>query len=83
MGLTGRVHGTARTNGGTGRRADERGLRDSERRKRAREGGWRRLIGPTRQRKRGGVRGRVAALIGGARLPAVAGTRAGGLVGPA
>jgi hypothetical protein len=63
----------ARANGRTGRRSDERGPRDSERRKRAREGGWRRLIGPTGQRKRGGVSGRVTTPTGGARLPAVAG----------
>jgi hypothetical protein len=38
MGLTGRAHVSARVNGRTGERADERGSPVSERRERAREG---------------------------------------------
>jgi hypothetical protein len=53
----------ARANGRTGGWADEQGPQDSERRKHACEGSWRRLSG------------RVATPTGGARLPAVAAAR--------
>jgi hypothetical protein len=68
----------ARANDRTGGQDDEQGPRDSERREHAREGSWRRPIGRTGQRKRGGVSGWVAAPTGGARLPADSGAGGGG-----
>jgi hypothetical protein len=66
----------SRANDRTGEWANKRGPRDSEKKERAHEGSRRRQIGPTGQRKRGGVSGRGAAPTGGARLPADAGARA-------
>jgi hypothetical protein len=66
----------ANADGRTGERADKRGPWDSERRERAREGSWRRQIGPTGSRKRGGVSRRGATPTGGVCLPADAGTHA-------
>jgi hypothetical protein len=82
-GLAGGAHAIGATVAEEEDRSDGQGPRDSESKERAREGSGHRLIGPTGQRKRGGVSGRVVAPTGGARLLVDVGARGGGLVRPA